>query len=87
MGNAGPQITLYEPAVCVIRVRGALSSDWSERMGGLRIAVARAGPHTVTELTGRLLDQAALHGVLSTLYELGLPLVSLECTPIARERR
>ena len=55
-------------------------------MAGKR-AVARAGPHTVTELTGRLLDQAALHGVLSTLYELGLPLVSLECTPIARERR
>jgi hypothetical protein len=81
MGSAGSQITLHEPALCVIRVRGALSSDWSDRLGGLRIMVVRAGHHTVTELVGRLTDQAALHGVLSTLYELGLPLLSVECTP------
>ena len=34
MGSTGSQITLHEPATCVIRVRGALSSDWSERLGG-----------------------------------------------------
>ena len=75
------EITLYEPAVCVIRVRGALSSDWSDRLGGMRISVVRAGRHTMTELVGRLADQAALHGVLSALYELGLPLLSVDCTP------
>jgi hypothetical protein len=48
----------------------------------MRIAVVRTGPHAITELVGRLADQAALHGVLSTLYELGLPLVSVECTPV-----
>jgi hypothetical protein len=81
MGGIGSEITLHEPAVCVIHVRGALSSDWSDRLGGMRIVVVRAGRHTVTELVGRLTDQAALHGVLSTLYELGLPLLSVECTP------
>ena len=81
MGGIGSGITLHEPAVCVIRVRGALSSDWSERLGGMRITVVRAGRHTITELVGRLADQAALHGVLSALYELGLPLVSVECVP------
>ena len=81
MGSAGSQITLHEAAICVIRVGGALSSDWSDRLGGLHIRVDRAGRHTVTELSGRLLDQAALHGVLATLYELGLPLMSVECRP------
>jgi hypothetical protein len=84
--GSGAQITLHEPATCVIRVRGALSSDWSDRLGGLRIMVVRAGHHTITELVGRLTDQAALHGVLSTLYELGLPLVSVECTPVSGPR-
>jgi hypothetical protein len=81
MGGIGSGITLHEPAVCVIRVRGALSSDWSERLGGMRITVDRAGRHTLTELVGRLADQAALHGVLATLYELGLPLLTVECAP------
>jgi hypothetical protein len=85
MGSTGSQITLHEPAVCVIRVRGALSSDWSHRLGGLRIMVICAGRHTITELAGRLTDQAALHGVLSTLYELGLPLLSVECTSTTGE--
>lgn len=76
----GSGITLHEPAVCVIRVRGALSSDWSERLGGMRITVDRAGRHTITELVGRVTDQAALHGVLGALYELGLPLLTVECT-------
>lgn len=81
MGGLSSGITLHEPAVCVIRVRGALSSDWSDRLGGMRITVIHAGRHTITELVGRLADQAALHGALSTLYELGLPLLSVECTP------
>lgn len=77
--GAGSPITLHEPATCVIRVRGALSSDWSDRMGGMRIIVVRTGHRAVTELVGRLVDQAALHGVLAALYELGLPLLSVEC--------
>jgi hypothetical protein len=81
MGGTGSAITLHEPAVCVIRVRGALSSDWSDRLGGLRITVLHAGQHTITELVGRLADQAALHGALATLYELGMPLLSVECIP------
>ncbi len=82
MGGIGSPMTLHEPALCVIRVRGTLSSDWSDRMGGMRIIVVRTGRHAVTELVGRLADQAALHGVLAALYELGLPLLSVECEPV-----
>lgn len=85
MISTGPPITLYGPATCLIRVRGGLSSDWSDRLSGMRITVVHAGRHTVTELSGRLADQAALHGVLTALYELGLPLLTVECAPAAQE--
>jgi hypothetical protein len=85
----GPRdrLTIDDPVACVIRVRGALDSWWSDRLGGLRIGpseppAARDGP--TTELRGELLDQAALMGVLTTLYELGLPLLQVTCMP---ERR
>lgn len=82
MSDRGLPITLVEPATCVIRVRGVLAPDWSVRLGGMRIATTRSGGRAVTELIGRLADQASLHGVLSALYELGLPLVSVDCVPI-----
>lgn len=82
MSNSALSFTLVEPATCVIRVRGVLSPDWSVRLAGMRIVTARSGRSPITELVGRLADQAALHGVLSALYELGLPLISVECTAI-----
>jgi hypothetical protein len=49
-------------------------------MGGVRIQVQRQPDEApVTVLTGEFQDQAALAGVLSTLYDLGIPLLSVEC--------
>ena len=70
------------PVACVIRVWGALPPHLTDRLGGLRIApAAEAGDdgEAVTELRGALSDQAALFGVLATLYDLGLPLLSVDC--------
>jgi hypothetical protein len=78
MPRAAARLTLYEPATYAIRVQGALDANWSERLGGLRIVVVRAGEQAVTELSGRLPDQAALVGVLTSLYDLGMPLLSVE---------
>ena len=72
-------ITLFAPATCVIRVRGALSADWSDSMQDMAITVDRSGSAPITELVGWLNDQAALHGVLAALYELGMPLLSVDC--------
>lgn len=72
-------ITLFAPATCVIRVRGALAPDWSPSMQDMAISVDRSRGEPVTELAGRLTDQAALHGVLAALYELGMPLLSVDC--------
>ena len=52
---------------------------WSDRLGGMTISAAKLadGP-AATMLIGELADQSALFGVLNTLYDLGLPLVSVE---------
>lgn len=47
-------------------------------MGGLEISVTGSQDQPVTTLTGELLDQAALMGVLNGLYSLGYALLSVE---------
>ena len=63
-----------------IRVLGILSESWSERLGGLRIKPCKLKhqEEPVTELIGRMRDQAELSGVLNTLYELHLTLMSVK---------
>lgn len=71
-----------QPAVYSIRVMGKLDDCWSERLSGLTILSYATMPRngmTVTTLTGKLQDQTALAGVLNTLYNLRLPLLSIEC--------
>jgi hypothetical protein len=57
-----------------------LDPSWSERLAGMTIT-ATGGKDTpeTTVLEGRLLDQSALTGVLNTLHDLGLPLISVDC--------
>lgn len=57
-----------------VRIRGELGPQWSAWFGGLEV-VSR--PDGDTTLTGRL-DQAALHGLLARLRDLGLAIVSME---------
>ena len=57
-----------------IRVKGHLGPTWSDWFEGLTITNL---PHGEAELIGTLADQAALHGVLLRIRDLGLPLVSV----------
>ena len=57
-----------------IKVRGVLDASWSSRLGGLHIA----GADGKTTLTGCIVDQAALHGLLSQIRDLGLPLLLVQ---------
>jgi hypothetical protein len=66
-----------------IRAKGALDEGWSPRLNGLEISVDSSEPgHPVTVLTGDLEDEAALNGVLRTLYALGLALLSVQSRPV-----
>lgn len=57
-----------------IRIEGELGQEWADWFGGF--AVARE-PDGVTLLTCAVADQAALHGLLRKLRDLGLPLLSI----------
>jgi hypothetical protein len=57
-----------------IVVKGHLDSEWSEWFDGMTITLVGNGE---TILTGPIVDQTALHGVLIKIRDLGLPLLSL----------
>lgn len=57
-----------------IRVEGNLGTRWAAWFDGLSIATAEDG---TTVLRGSVIDQAALHGLLQKLRDLGIPLISL----------
>ena len=60
---------LDKPAVYRIKVRGVVPESWIDRLGGMQIVAVSS---IETTLEGWLPDQAALKGVLDTLYELHL---------------
>ena len=61
-------------AVYEIRVKGHLDGHWSEWFDGLTIANVEDG---YALLTGEIVDQSALHGVLIKVRDLGLPLIAV----------
>jgi hypothetical protein len=72
-------LTFDTPAVYQIGVQGCLDRSWSDRMNGVEICVQSPPDEApMTLLTGRFIDQAALAGVLNTLYDLGFPLLKVE---------
>jgi hypothetical protein len=66
--------TQTSPACYEIRVEGHLSPQWTDWYDGLTITLEEDGN---TLLTGPVIDQAALHGLLKKVRDLGLPLVSV----------
>jgi len=67
------------PATYRIRVQGFLEKRWAERLGGINISArSREGQAPVTVLVGRMRDQAELLGAVNSLYELHLPILSVE---------
>jgi hypothetical protein len=63
------------PAFYRIRVQGILEDRWSDWFDGFEVA-PQAGGETL--LTGPVADQAALHGLLAKIRDLGLPLLSVD---------
>jgi len=62
------------PMVCEIRIKGHLGRQWEEWFTGLTILLEEDGN---TLLTGPVVDQAALHGLLKKVRDLGMPLLSV----------
>jgi hypothetical protein len=62
------------PVQYEIRIAGHLEARWAARFDGLSLTRADDG---TTVIQGPMPDQAALHGVLQTLRDLGIPLISV----------
>ena len=78
-------MTVLEPlkfdqtAIYEIKVQGRLDERWAHWFDGMSLMFEQAeGGSTTTVLTGAVLDQAALYGLINRIRDLGLPLISVE---------
>jgi hypothetical protein len=69
-----PKADPGQPMVYQIRIEGHLSPQWTDWLGGVTVTLEDNGE---TLLTGPVVDQAALYGLLRKVRDLGLPLVSV----------
>lgn len=70
------QLPVYQ-----IRIKGHLGPQWADWFDGLTVTLEDTGE---TLLTGPVVDQAALHGVLKKVRDLGMPLLSVVCVAPAQ---
>ena len=69
-----PNTDPSQPMVYQIRIEGHLGRQWTDWFGGLSITLEDNGD---TLLTGPVIDQSALYGLLKKVRDLGMPLVSV----------
>ena len=72
--NPNQKPDLKQPRIYQIRIKGHLSDQWSDWFEGLTITLEKGGQ---TLITGPVADDAALHGLLKKVRDLGMPLLSV----------
>jgi hypothetical protein len=72
--DINPESDPDQSKVYEIRIKGHLGRQWTDWFGGFVIELEDNGD---TLLTGLIVDQAALHGLLRKVRDLGMPLVSV----------
>ena len=77
MSETGPSTEAHdEPEFYEIRIKGHLGDRWADWFGGFTITLEDNGD---TLLTGPVVDQAALYGLLRKVRDLGVLLISVIC--------
>ncbi len=77
--EAEPKLDPLQPLIYQVRLKGQLGAPWAEWFEGLAITLDEDGN---TLLTGPVTDQAALHGLLKKVRDLGMPLLSVIPVPV-----
>jgi hypothetical protein len=80
--NHRPDASSGQNAIYQITIRGHLGHQWTSWFDGLTVTTEESGN---TLLVGEVIDQAALHGLLKKVRDLGLPLLSV--VPVSPESR
>lgn len=73
-----------QPVVYQIRIKGHLDSAWTDWFEGMIITLEEDGD---TLITGPVMDQAALHGLLKKVRDLGQPLISVSQVKFNRTQK
>src|SRR6266550_548467 len=76
LGTFNSEIDPGQPMVYQIRIKGHLGREWTDWFEGLTLTALDNGE---TLLTGPVVEQAALHGLLKKVRGLGIPLRSVVC--------
>ncbi|MCJ7757728.1 MAG: hypothetical protein MUP24_06235 [Gillisia sp.] len=66
------------PAIYQIKVLGKVPPSWSERLSGMNLSYEETETGIATTLIGKLSDQSALSGILNSLYDLHMSVLSVE---------
>jgi hypothetical protein len=75
----GLDISFDGPATYRIIVKGRIDQLWFEDLGGMDIQIeGRENEPVITILSGQVRDQAELMGIMNSLYELHMPVISVE---------
>lgn len=75
-----PNIKFYEKAIYEIKVNGKLDNAWVKLFDGMNIDVIQVSENRfISTLTGLIYDQAALSGILNSLYDRHFTVVSVKC--------
>ena len=78
-GSDFKKFKIETPALYKIRVQGEIDSAWSDIIGDMEMSTDVSNDKfKVTNLTGYLVDQAALSGLLKALYDQRIPILSVE---------
>ena len=88
MNEVSQALNMSSPAIYRIRVRGKLDANLARRLDGLNLSEESVSDGLpVSVLVGRMIDQAALSGLLNFLYELHLPVISVDCLDVEATNR
>ena len=74
LNESGSDGQSSQPAIYHIRIKGHLGRQWTDQFGEFGITAEEDG---TTLLIGRVVDQAALHGILRKINDLGIVLLSV----------